>query len=160
VSQPIFVDGGLVSNFPIAEFHRGDGGPPDAPTFGVRLLSLRERDAARHPGPPKDVFRFVAALINTARHALDSSFIAENPEYARLVQVVDTADHDWLAFDMAPDEQADLFGRGVEAAVDFLEGFTWDDYLEVRREADAQRQRLARVPARSGWAGSARVTRR
>jgi len=160
VRHPIFVDGGLVSNFPIAEFHRDDQLLPDAPTFGVRLLSLRERREDEDPRPPKDVFRFVAALINTARHALDRSFIAENPEYARLVQVVDTGPHDWLAFDMRPEDQADLFGRGVEAAVAFLEGFEWSDYLAARRAADGERQRLQVDLARSGRSASPWVSKR
>ena len=32
-----FVDGGMLSNFPINVFHRQDGGIPRMPTFGVRI---------------------------------------------------------------------------------------------------------------------------
>ena len=36
-SEVKFVDGGLLSNFPINVFHREDGGVPRMPTFGARL---------------------------------------------------------------------------------------------------------------------------
>ena len=36
-----FVDGGMLSNFPLREFHRSEGSVPNFPTFGV-LLSFRE----------------------------------------------------------------------------------------------------------------------
>ncbi|MFH1466818.1 MAG: patatin-like phospholipase family protein [Pseudomonadota bacterium] len=150
VRHPVFVDGGLVSNFPISEFHRDDGVPPAAPTLGVRLVSYDERRREAHPQPPKNVVRFIAALFNTARFALDRSFIAKNPEYAQLVQAVDTGTHDWLAFDLSVDDQVDLFCRGVTAAVDFLDDFDWQEYLEVRKAFDVQRARLKGRQFRKG----------
>ncbi len=140
IPPPMFVDGGTISNFPIAEFHRTDGKEPLAPTFGVRLQSSSERSQQAHPLQPQGLVRFGMALFNTARHALDREFILDNPEYSQLVRFVDTAEHDWLAFHMPQQAQVDLFRRGVEAAVEFLQGFDWPAYLELRRQLDPQRQ--------------------
>ena len=101
-----FVDGGVLSNFPIDLFHESDQ-TPTAPTFGVKL------GADAQPVPHFDrLVQLTMGVFNAARHALDNDFISRNPDFRQLVCVVDTSVQNWLNFDLTPDDRVELFQRG------------------------------------------------
>jgi NTE family protein len=121
-----FVDGGIMSNFPIDLFH-APAGMPLAPTFGAKLgADHRNHHEIRKPG------QLLGAVFNSARHCLDYDFITRHPDYRKLVTWIDTDQHNWLNFFMEQQEKVDLFGCGVEAAADFLEAFDWGAYKKLR----------------------------
>lgn len=125
-SSVMFVDGGIMSNFPIDIFHR-HGRVPSAPTFGVKLgTDKRRMREIRHPAG------LGMAAFNSARHCLDYDFITRNPDYRRLMSHIDTGDHNWLNFDLTREAKIDLFRRGAEAADTFLGTFDWDAYKTLR----------------------------
>ena len=122
----LFVDGGIMSNFPIDVFHV-PGGVPEAPTFGVKL----EYDRRHHDiGGPFELF---GAIFNSARHCLDYDFIHRNPDYGRLVQWIPCRGYNWLDFNMSDEKKAGLFREGALSALDFLETFDWQDYKTIRK---------------------------
>lgn len=128
----VFVDGGIMSNFPIALFHE-PGTVPIAPTFGVKLGSgSRQEHAIATPG------NLAGAVFNSARHTLDYDFLTHHPDYNKLVAYVDTGAHNWLNFRLTDDAKLDLFRRGMEAAVRFLGAFQWKRYKEIRRRLAKQ----------------------
>jgi len=133
------VDGGIMSNFPISEFHRQ--GVPRTPTFGVKLGT--ERRKLRPIGTESRGLRarplgqLTGAIFNTARHTLDYDFISKNPDYRRLVAYIDTGAHDWLDFRLSAAAQVDLFLRGVKAGVRFLQEFDWGAYKQRRAQLAA-----------------------
>ena len=120
------VDGGVLSNFPIRAFH-AKGRMPLRPTFGVKL------QYDEHKIDIDNVFGVVRYAFNSARHALDIDFIAENPDYNKVVAYIDTGDIQWLDFAMRDDDKLELFERGAKTALNFLETFDWQDYKRVRR---------------------------
>jgi len=124
----VFVDGGIMSNFPIDLFHQPNR-VPTAPTFGVKLGTDRNRVR-----DVDGIGRFAGAIFDSARHCLDYDFIRRNPDYRRLVQEIDTRDHHWLNFEMTAERRIDLFGLGARAAGEFLKAFDWAQYKEVRRQ--------------------------
>lgn len=124
-TEVLFVDGGMMSNFPIDLFH--SEGVPTAPTFGAKLGVDRTK-----PVNITSVGKLVGATFNAARHCADYDFLIRNPEYRMLVSFIQTGDHHWLNFFMSDGEKKDLFARGVEAGVKFLRGFNWIKYKEIR----------------------------
>jgi NTE family protein len=123
-----FVDGGIMSNFPIDLFHLPDK-IPAAPTFGAKL-GPDERKFAEIDRPQ----RLGAAVFSAASHTLDYDFIKRNPDYRKLVAYIDTGqDHGWLDFDMGDKDKIDLFVRGARKAAEFLTTFDWEGYKELRR---------------------------
>lgn len=130
-----FVDGGVLSNFPIDAFHNTHR-VPLRPTLGVKLQWDEHNIAIKGlPG-------VIGGAFNTARHAMDNEFIKKNPDYKRLVGYIDTGAISWLDFGMARETKLQLFRLGTEAAIDFLQNFDWADYKRVRRtlvEAFAER---------------------
>ncbi|MCC7138893.1 MAG: patatin-like phospholipase family protein [Planctomycetes bacterium] len=128
--EVLFVDGGIVSNFPIDVFH--EPGVPIAPTFGVKLGRAEQAPNPVTSGTLGAIGNFAAALLNAARHQGDDEFILDNPDYRHLVAAIDTGDHFWLDFGLTDDARVDLFARGAGAAAEFLARFDWDAYRELR----------------------------
>lgn len=144
----VFVDGGVLSNFPIAEFHVRDA-VPQRPTFGVKLGNSNQFERI------EGVFELLTGIFNSARRILDKDFLRRNPDYDLLVTEVDTRGYSWLKFSMSDKEQLGLIKAGAEAACAFLEDFDWKNYKRFREqlaEADriSQRARQSKAEKRSG----------
>lgn len=121
-----FVDGGVLSNFPIDAFHNTSR-VPLRPTLGVKL------QWDEHNITIKGLPSVIGGSFNTARHAMDNEFIKNNPDYIHLVAYIDTGTISWLDFGMQRHTKLDLFRRGAETAIDFLKHFDWTNYKRVRR---------------------------
>ena len=126
-----FIDGGIMSNFPINLFHTPDR-VPAAPTFGAKIGIDRSKPLAI--ATPAQL---VGAIFDAARHTLDYDFIIRHPDYHHLVKMIDTGSHNWLDFAMAEEAKVDLFATGAEAAADFLCGFDWPAYKKLREDLAA-----------------------
>ncbi|WP_164016497.1 patatin-like phospholipase family protein [Pyxidicoccus trucidator] len=143
-NEYLFIDGGIMSNFPINIFHRE--GIPSAPTFGVRL-------SGRAPTSVTRLKHLAQAIFDSARHTLDDDFIFRHPDYRHLLAQVDTTGYQWLNFDMKPEELRTLFLRGVQAGATFLKNFNWsnndgpDPKKESYRSVRMELVRLKSEPA-------------
>jgi len=122
-----FVDGGVLSNFPIDVFHKRNV-VPRLPTFGVKLGD------DRHQVSRVGTFtKFLMAIFNSARHVLDYQFLLTNADYEHLIQKIDIGEHNWLNFSISDKDKLDLFIRGARAADEFLRKFDWENYKEIRK---------------------------
>lgn len=126
--EVLFMDGGIISNFPIDIFH-DNYNVPAAPTFGVKLgydkSELNKNDK---------LFAVVGAMFNTARFAYDFEFLLKNPDFKQLIANIDTDGYNWLDFGISDEAKVDLFVRGARKAAEFLVKFNWQDYKELRRQ--------------------------
>jgi NTE family protein len=121
-----FIDGGIISNFPINIFHRVNS-LPTRPTFGVKLGDDRDEI-----NMIDSIYSLVIATFSTARHSLDNDYIENNRDYEKLVTYINTKRHNWLNFNMTEEEKISLFAEGAEAAGNFLNNFDWDEYKKIR----------------------------
>ena len=122
----VFVDGGLISNFPINLFHTTNS-VPKMPTFGAKL-GIEEYVAGNIDG----IKPYLGSLIGAMRHDADKEFIRKNPDYKKLVKSIDTGEHHWLDFELANEAKLDLFKRGLAASLEFLDNFDWPEYKKTR----------------------------
>lgn len=123
-----FVDGGMISNFPINVFHRTDGGVPRKPTFGVKLSAYRDEFS-----DVDDIGSFIGSMVSTMRHDSDNEFLINNPDYQKLICFIDAdKNFKWLNFNMSPERQQKLFLLGAQKAIHFLEKFDWPKYKKLR----------------------------
>ena len=123
--EACFIDGGVLSNFPIDAFHNARK-VPTRPTLGVKL----QWDDRSHT--ITKLTKLVTQTFNSSRHCLDFEFLRKNPDFKQLVAYIDTADHDWLNFELSDADKLDLFRRGAETARAFLAGFDWEGYKTTR----------------------------
>ncbi len=129
--EVLFMDGGIISNFPIDIFHDNYKIPP-SPTFGVKLgydkNEINKNDK---------IFSLVGSIFNTSRFAYDFEFLIKNPDFKHLIGYIDTGSHNWLDFGLKDDAKVDLFIRGARSAADFLNRFDWFKYKAIRAEKSA-----------------------
>lgn len=120
-----FVDGGILSNFPIWLFD--SKGKPDWPTFGLKLI---EPEFGK-PQPVGDVVDFAKALVATMMDAHDKMHV-ENEDFERTVPIP-TLGVRTTEFDLSPERRDALYHSGVDAAEEFFK--TWDWAAHKRKRA-------------------------
>ena len=125
-----FVDGGMISNFPINVFHAKPGVVPRKPTFGVKLSAYRQEYA-----DVDNLGGFAGSLVSTMRHDGDNEFLINNPDFNKLICFIDAdKDFKWLNFNMPGERQKKLFLLGAKKALEFLKTFDWQAYKKLREK--------------------------
>ena len=113
-----WVDGGLLSNFPITAFDRTDGHPARWPTWGVKLSGLPaaadDRPVRTAPGLAFSALRTLMADWN--HYALEGEGVNQRTIF------VDTSGIDSLDFHLTSAEHQKLYRAGQAAARTFLNG--------------------------------------
>ncbi|RYY59315.1 MAG: hypothetical protein EOO05_13655 [Chitinophagaceae bacterium] len=132
------VDGGMLSNFPIREFHVPAPGECRYPTFGVLLgaPSIRTQSAedALRDFRSISVFKYILSFVSTFRNFYDADFLANHKELKLIVKPVDTSEFNSLDFAMSDETKRKLFKAGARTAVAQLEQFNWNEYQIVRNQ--------------------------
>jgi NTE family protein len=117
-----FVDGGMLSNFPIWLF---DSQEPRYPTFGLLLKEENQDQAAKIS---RRLHTYFAALISTMMKASDKRSIRPEEYHYRTIEIpvwnVSSID-----FEIQGATKQQLFDSGYQAATKFLENWTWEEYL-------------------------------
>ena len=127
------VDGGVLSNFPVAVFDRTDGVPPRWPTFGVRL-SMRP-GARTQTTEVRGTVSLALSLVETMLEACDAQHIDDPCVQARSV-FVDTGGISPVDFGITDEQQKQLLLAGHEAAGAFLADWDWPGYLRRCRGSE------------------------
>jgi NTE family protein len=127
--EVLFVDGGVMSNFPIDLFHKEDQ-IPSRPTIGIKLGA--DRKTSR---PTTGLTSFVGNIFDGVRNLRDHEFLVQNPEYKELIEYINVDDFNWLDFAMSDEDKLRLFERGAKAAQSFLTRFRWLKYKNQIRNS-------------------------
>jgi NTE family protein len=127
-----FVDGGMLSNFPIDVFDRTDGRAPRWPTFGIKLSARPAPDAPRVPvgvGGPLGLVKAMIATMTTFhdRMHLDDPAVVDRTIFVDCGQIQPTD------FDLDEASQDMLYENGRHAAEKFLETWDFDRYVRTHR---------------------------
>jgi NTE family protein len=112
-----WVDGGLLSNFPVEVFDRSDGEPSRWPTIGVKLSA-----AAATPSKTKDPGNPLSEAIACVHTALDNAdrYYVPTAKAARTI-FVDNLGLSATDFHLTTDDQQRLFAAGASAATTYLQ---------------------------------------
>jgi NTE family protein len=128
--QVYLTDGGMLSNFPIDVFDRGDGMRPRWPTFGVKLSAKPDANLLGPARSIRGVVRFGLALVATMTNAHDQMHLDEPSVVDRTV-FVDTFGVQSTDFDLDVKTRDELFVKGTKAGREFLDGWSFDRYLDA-----------------------------
>jgi len=134
-----FVDGGILSNFPIDIFYKPEIVIPRLPLFGIDLDDSEPEDRTKHAFS-WSFFGYFGRVFNTVRFYYDKDFLLKNKMFQKGIGKVPLAGYNWLNFFLKPKEMKDMFAIGAKAATDFLLNFNWEEY-----KADRQQYHLERV---------------
>lgn len=117
------VDGGLLSNFPIHLFDQE--GTPDWPTFGILLQEDSYGQAHDIHGP----ISFFKAMFQTLMKFHDKKSIHPEDFLHRTI-TVPVGKTETTNFSITRQEREELYRSGQQAAIHFLNRWTWPKYLE------------------------------
>lgn len=123
-----FVDGGVLSNFPINVFYNPTPDQPRLPTFGIVFNEGTTKSLSRRAG----FGQFLLAMFNTIRFYYDKDFQLRHHDFEKTIGQIDVRGANWLNFSLTDAEKVDLFLRGVRAADAFLRSFDWPAYKAAR----------------------------
>jgi NTE family protein len=127
------VDGGLLSNFPIRYFDAPPGEPPAWPTFGL-LLWEPTAGQPRHERI-RTLASMTRAMVRTMNTAHDRKALAE-ADLRRIVKIP-TGHISATDFDLTPADREWLIESGYRAAKEFLEAWSWEEYVAERMGQEA-----------------------
>lgn len=119
--RAFLVDGGMLSNFPVAVFDRNDGQAPRWPTIGIKLSARPLGEEA-----PQDIsgpLGLARAMVRTMTGFHDQLHLDDEEVLARTI-FVDTTGVKATDFDLDRPTQERLYRNGRAAAEKFLD--TWD----------------------------------
>ncbi|MGF1470566.1 MAG: patatin-like phospholipase family protein [Rubrobacteraceae bacterium] len=134
------VDGGILSNFPVWLFDAA--GEPRWPTFGLRLVEENPRSSldrrmepATYPaGRISGTIDYVKNLVYTMLEAHDRRYI-EMSDFARTISIP-TLEVRTMDLDLPQEKKQLLYDAGRAAAEQFLETWSFKDYIERFRRRD------------------------
>lgn len=134
-----FVDGFIVSNFPLSIFDVSDfARPPKCPTFGLTI----EDTASRADEQELDnLVKIGIAIFQTASQHGDKGYIHHNPQNAaRIIHISnrirrDNHDHFVSAIDftLTDSDKVQLFQNGVRAILEKLSTWNFHEYIRHYR---------------------------
>lgn len=122
VGGATWVDGGLLSSFPVELFDRAQ---PRWPTFGIRLSA---RPGIPPTQPVHGPVSLGIAAIETLVSNQDNAYI-DDPCTVRRTIFVPAQDVSPINFDITTEQRDALYARGVDAGREFLSAWNYDDYL-------------------------------
>ncbi|MBO9619375.1 MAG: patatin-like phospholipase family protein [Niabella sp.] len=126
-----FVDGGILSNFPVSIFYNSAIAIPRLPVFGIDLNDTAPSDKSKQAAS-WTFMGYLFRIFNTTRNYYDKDFQLKNKVYSKGIGTIALPEFNWLDFFITDAEKRVLFERGVATATAFLLQFDWEAYKKDR----------------------------
>jgi NTE family protein len=123
-----FVDGAMVSNFPLGIFDVPPDKIPAAPTFGILFDTKNKSDSHEI----NSIIDYGLALIETMNDYGDRAYLRETQADSRIIKISNRVQGKTIKtiyFNLTDDEIISLFGNGIRAAFRFIENWDFQEYL-------------------------------
>jgi NTE family protein len=120
-----FVDGGMLSNFPVGVFDRNDGQAPRWPTFGIKLSG--RPDANQKPNSIGGPIGLLKAMVATMTNFHDQMYL-DQPSVQDRTIFVDCGKLRATDFNLSDSDKRMLFDSGRAAAEKFLSTWNFEAY--------------------------------
>ena len=136
-----FVDGGMMSDFPINIFYNPRIVEPRLPSFGIDLDDAPPDNDIDNDGIDDSVDddviatslgEYLGGLFNTIRYYYDKDFLIKNNVFKKGIGKIYLSEFNWLNFFVTEEEKIKMFVKGAQAASDFLINFDWRAYQQGR----------------------------
>lgn len=132
-----FVDGGILSNFPINLFFNPKIKVPRLPSFGIDLDDSEPADSRKH-AESWTLMGYLVRMLHTIRGYYDKEFLLTNKIFRKGIGVIPLEGYNWLNFFLTDEDKINLFVSGAQAATGFIQNFSWEDYKNERHKVMEQ----------------------
>jgi len=130
-----FIDGGMLSNFPINIFYNPKVIEPRLPSWGIDLDDTDPNEKAHEQdNVPWSLGSYLGRLFNTIRYYYDKDFLIKNNVFKKGIGKIPLAEFNWLNFFISDQEKLKMFIRGAQSATTFLLNFDWPSYQKERTQ--------------------------
>lgn len=136
-TQVRFVDGGILSNFPINIFYNPNVVVPRLPSFGIDLDDSKPQDKSTN-AINWTFMGYLGRIFNTIRDYYDKDFLIKNKFFEKGIGKIPLSDYNWLNFFISDQDKINMFVLGAKAATQFLIEFNWDEYKNDRVKMQAK----------------------
>ncbi|MDQ2719181.1 MAG: patatin-like phospholipase family protein [Bacteroidota bacterium] len=126
-----FVDGGILSNFPINIFYNPQVLIPRLPSFGIDLDDCKPEDESKNAAGWTFI-GYLSRMFDTIRSYYDKDFLIKNKVFDNGIGKIPLVGYNWLNFFLKDEDKIKMFILGAKAATDFLIKFDWEDYKNER----------------------------
>lgn len=131
-AQARFVDGGMLSNFPINIFYNPKIIEPRLPSFGIDLDDSDPHAQNTVSAQSWNLLNYIGRMFNTIRFYYDKDFLIKNRVFKKGIGSIPLAEFNWLNFFLSEEDKLKMFIRGAQTACGFLLSFDWKDYQKER----------------------------
>lgn len=124
--KTMFVDGALVSNFPLDIFDKPT--VPKCPTIGI----LFDNDTKQEGREINSITDYLLGIFETMNEHGDRSYMFTPRSKSRIIKIsnrVQGRSVRTMYFNLSRDEVAELFGNGIRAAIKFVESWDFQTYV-------------------------------
>ncbi|MEO9003941.1 MAG: patatin-like phospholipase family protein [Ginsengibacter sp.] len=128
-----FVDGGILSNFPINIFYNPKVLVPRLPSFGIDLDDTKPENKSTN-AIQWTFLGYLGRMFNTIRYYYDKDFLLKNKFFDKGIGKIPLADYNWLNFFLKDEDKINMFILGAKAATQFLIDFDWAEYKNQRTQ--------------------------
>ena len=127
-----FVDGGILSNFPINIFYNPKVTVPRLPSFGIDLDDSKPDDQ-KLKATGWSITGYLGRIFNTIRFYYDKDFLLKNKMYEKGIGKIPLSEYNWLNFFLSDQDKIKMFIKGAQAATKFLiTDYNWENYKLTR----------------------------
>ena len=109
-----FVDGGMLSNFPINIFYNPKRYSCDSPSFGIDLDDSDPQPVKTHDSSSWNLLSYIGRMFNTIRFYYDKDFLIKNNVFKKGVGSIKLAEFNWLNFFLSEEDKMNMFIRGAQ----------------------------------------------
>ncbi|HET7119437.1 MAG TPA: patatin-like phospholipase family protein [Hanamia sp.] len=136
-TQARFVDGGILSNFPINIFYNPKVVVPRLPSFGIDLDDSKPEDKSTN-AIDWTIMGYLGRMFNTIRDYYDKDFLLKNKFFEKGIGKIPLSGYNWLNFFLSDKDKINMFVLGAKAATQFLIDFNWENYKNDREKMHAK----------------------
>jgi NTE family protein len=130
-----FIDGGMLSNFPINIFYNPKVIEPRLPSWGIDLDDTDPNEKTdEKENVPWSLTSYLGRLFNTIRYYYDKDFLIKNNVFKKGIGKIPLSEFNWLNFFISDQEKLKMFIRGAQSATSFLLTFDWPSYQQQRTQ--------------------------
>ena len=130
-----FIDGAMVSNFPLGIFDVQQNQKPVCPTFGI-LFDTKNKSESHEIN---NIMDYGIAMLETMNDYGDRAYIHQQQADSRIIKISNMVSKraiKTIYFNLTEHEVITLFGNGIRAAIRFLEKWDFNEYLDTIKSRD------------------------
>jgi NTE family protein len=131
-SSARFVDGGILSNFPINIFYNPRIIEPRSPSFGIDLDDSDPKKEPQEKAESWSLDNYLGRIFNTIRSYYDKDFLLKNKVFRKGIGTIPLSEFNWLNFFLSDEDKLKMFIKGARSATEFLKHFDWPEYQRER----------------------------